>query len=346
MRLSVHSDNLVEWLALRTGLVPTPAAEAWGGMALSGVLVAATQVGLTARLAAGPCTAAEASAELGLDLTATQLLLDCLLASRHIVCRAQRYRLSRSSRRWLDPRSSLSVVRFIAGNSDYWKWWSDLPDVLRTGRPRPHHDAEPNDPYWDRYINGQYELASLSAAAVARRLRLPAGPVSLLDIGGGHGWYSAELCRRYPQVNATVLDLPGSARIGREIIAAAGLSDRIRYREGDALHADLGSGYDMVLCFNIVHHFGPAQVVDLFTKVRSALTCAGTVAVLDAFAPRSANVSQSAATLGMFMYLSSGARCYTVAELHQWFTAAGFAKPRRIPVRRIPGLALYQAHKA
>jgi hypothetical protein len=34
---------------------------------------------------------------------------------------------------------------------------------------------------------------------VVRKLQLPGDPRSLLDIGGGHGWYSAQLCLRYPQ---------------------------------------------------------------------------------------------------------------------------------------------------
>ena len=41
MRLSLRGANPAEWLALRAGLVPVAAAEAWGGMALSGVLIAA-----------------------------------------------------------------------------------------------------------------------------------------------------------------------------------------------------------------------------------------------------------------------------------------------------------------
>jgi SAM-dependent methyltransferase len=343
MRLALTSDHLVEWLALRLGLVPTPAAEAWAGMALSGVLVAATRVGLTARLARTPVTTAQASHELGLDLTATQLLLDCLQSVGHVTCRAGQYRLSRSARRWLDPDSRLSVARFVAGNCDYWQWWSSLPEVLQTGTPASHHDAGPDDPYWDRYIHGQHELARLSAAEVARRLRVPAGSTSVLDIGGGHGWYCAELCLRHPQLQATVLDLPGGARVGRQIIAAAGLADRVQHRDGNALDADLGSGYDIVLCFNLVHHLTPAQIVDLFTRVHSALAPGGSMAVLDAFAPRSRRISPSAATLGMFMYLSSGTRCYAIADLHLWLAQAGFDAPQRIPVRRIPGLALYQA---
>src|SRR5215469_2463522 len=140
-------------------------------------------------------------------------------------CQAGRYRLSRSGRRWLHPDSGLSVARFVAGTADYWSWWSGLDEVTRGAPVAGHHDAPPGDPYWRRYIGGQSELARLSAAEVARTLRLPGHPGSVLDIGGGHGWYSAQLCRRYRHLTATVLDLPGSAAIGREIIAAAGLSD-------------------------------------------------------------------------------------------------------------------------
>lgn len=50
MRLSLRGANLAEWLALRAGLAPTAAAEAWAGMALSGVIIAAVQSGVTARL--------------------------------------------------------------------------------------------------------------------------------------------------------------------------------------------------------------------------------------------------------------------------------------------------------
>ena len=54
MRLALHGANPAEWLALRAGVVPNAAAEAWGGMALSGILIAAVRTGVTARLAQQP----------------------------------------------------------------------------------------------------------------------------------------------------------------------------------------------------------------------------------------------------------------------------------------------------
>src|SRR6185312_10142513 len=109
--------------------------------------------------------------------------------------------------RWLAPDSPLSVASFVASTGDYWQWWSNLPEVVRTGQPVKPHQAAPDDPYWRRYILGQYDLARLSAGEVARRLAVPSRARSLVDIGGGHGWYSARLCQRHPRLTATVLDL-------------------------------------------------------------------------------------------------------------------------------------------
>jgi 2-polyprenyl-3-methyl-5-hydroxy-6-metoxy-1,4-benzoquinol methylase len=341
----LRGANPAEWLALLAGVVPTPAAEAWGGMGLSGILVAAVRTGLAARLAQRPGTAAELAADLGLDPLPTRLLLDCLRSNGHVTAKDGRYQLSRRSRRWLDPASGLSVAQYVAGTADYWTWWAELTDVTQGRHPAGTHGAPPGDPYWERYIRGQHELARLSAAEVARKLRLPSGARELLDIGGGHGLYSMELCRRHPGLTATVLDLPGSAAVGREIVAAAGMADRVHFAEGDATGADLGAGYDAVLCFNLVHHLTPAQIAALFGRARDALAPGGTLAVLDAFADPGRRASAAGNFLSLFVYLSSGSQVHTPAELRGWLREAGFGAPRRIRVLRIPGLSLYVAGK-
>ena len=346
MRLALRGANPVEWLALRTGLVPTAAGEAWGGMALSAILIAGVRTGITAQLARQPSTAAELAADLKLDPVPTRLLLDCLRSGGHVTVRGGRYRLTRSSRRWLDPESALSVAHYVAGTSDYWDWWADLEAVTRSGEPSGHHDAPPDDPYWRRYICGQLELARLSADEVAKKLRLPTNSRSLLDVGGGHGWYSAQLCRRHPQLTATVVDLPGSAAIGREIIARAGMSDRVEHRDANVTTDDLGSGYDAALCFNLLHHLTAEQTVALFAKMHDALAPGGTLAIMDAFAEPSRRASAQANVLGLFMYLSSGSQVHTPDRLYGWLRDAGFGPPRRTRILRIPGQAMYVASKA
>jgi 2-polyprenyl-3-methyl-5-hydroxy-6-metoxy-1,4-benzoquinol methylase len=344
MRLAVRADTLVERVALWLRLVPTPAAEAWGGMALSSVVITATRLGVFARLASEPATTATVAGELGLDPTVTQLLLDCLAAAGYVTGRpGGPYRLSRLAGRWLDPDAPLSVANFVAANQDYWSWWAGLDEVVRTGHTESHHASGPDDPYWRRYILGQRDLARLSAAYVARRVPVPGGRRRLLDLGGGHGLYSVQLCRRHPDLSATVLDLAGSAAIGREVVAAAGLADRITQVDGDVRTAELDGPYDVVLCFNLVHHLGPDEVAALFGRVRAALAPGGTLAVMDAFAVPSQRGAAAATVLNLFTYLSSGVAGYAPAQLYAWFNDAGFQRPRRVPIRRIPGQAMFLA---
>ena len=152
---------------------------------------------------------------------------------------ATRTRSRRRGRKWLDPASDDYIGTYIEHSHDYWDWWNRLEEIVRTGEGIEIHDFPADDPHWETYIRGQFELARISSPEVAKALRLPHRPESLLDVAGGHGWYSAELCRRHPTLRATVLDLPGSAAVGRRIIAEQGMSDRVQHVEGDMMSADL-----------------------------------------------------------------------------------------------------------
>jgi SAM-dependent methyltransferase len=303
----------------------------------------------------------ELAAELDLDPVPTALLLDCLISASYVTSRRGRYGLTRKGRRWLDPDSPTSVADFVAATGDYGRWWSQLPDLLRgqrSGVATQTHALPPDDPYWRRYLYGQRDLARLTANSVARAVTLR-GPRSMLDLGGGHGLYAAALCRRHPGLTATVLDLPGSAAVGREIIAGLGLTDRVRFVDADVRVADLGGGYDLISCFNLVHHLTEPDVVALFRRVRSALRPGGVFAVLDVF-PELAGRSTSTDMLTMFVYVSSGARLHSPAVLARWLASAGFnesvsqrlwrhrrsAALRGTRLPQMPGLTLYQARVA
>ncbi|WP_461208815.1 methyltransferase [Desulfocurvus sp. DL9XJH121] len=72
------------------------------------------------------------------------------------------------------------------------------------------------------------------------------GVRTLLDLGGGHGLYSVGLCDRFPELTATVFDLPGMAEA---VLAYADLSggERVRFRGGNQFSDPLGQDWDAVL---------------------------------------------------------------------------------------------------
>jgi SAM-dependent methyltransferase len=303
------------------------------------------RLGVFDRLLNGPASAEAVASDLGLTATGTRFLLDSLTAVGHLRLSGERYEVTDRSRRWLDPASDQYVGTYIQHSYDYWEWWEHMEDVIRTGKSFEIHEFPPDDPSWRVYITGQYELARLSGPEVARALKLPPDPVALLDVAGGHGWFSAELCKRHGGLQATVIDLPGSAAIGRGIIAGAGMSDRVQHVEGDLATADFGGPYDAALCFNIIHHLTPDQIVALFARIHDALKPGGTFAVLDLFTPPRNQQPDAGALLGMFFHLTSAAATYGPEELFGWLERTGFERPRKVRIRRIPSQTLYEARR-
>lgn len=344
MRMKAAPDDLLERVALAANMVPLPAGYAFLGMTSGRVVGVAQRLGVFGKLLAGPATAGRVAEELELQVPATRLLCENLAALGMLDQDGHTFSVSKRARKWLDPQSDTYIGTFLEHTTTYWEWYGDLERIVRDGgsfeiHREPAEDAE----YWRVYITGQYELARLSAEEVAKAIKLPPQPRALIDIAGGHGWFSAALCKRHKTLKATVLDLPGSARVGREIIAKAGLSDRVEHRDGDMFETELGGPYDGALVFDIIHHLSGEQIVTLLGRVREAMNAGATVAVLDMFRSDAKQQRATAATLGLFFHLTSGADLHSPDELAAYFAEAGFDAPRRTHVRRIPDQALYQA---
>ena len=344
MRVKPAADDLLERVALAANMVPLPAAYAMYGLTSGRVLAVAQRLGLFKKLLDGPATAGRVAEELGLQVAGTRLLCENLGGLGILEQDGHTFSLPKRSRKWLDPASDTYIGTWLEHAATYWQWYGDLERIVRDGGSfEIHREPAEDEQYWRVYITGQYEIARLSAREVAKAISLPSQPSALLDVAGAHGWFSAELCKRHETLKATVVDLPGSARVGREIIAKAGMSKRVEHREGDMFETDLGGPYDGALVFDIIHHLSAEQVVVLLRRVRTALKPGGTLAVRDMFRSDAKRQRASAAASGLLFHLTSGADLHSPDELAGFFSQAGFSAPKRTKVRRIPDQDLFQA---
>jgi 2-polyprenyl-3-methyl-5-hydroxy-6-metoxy-1,4-benzoquinol methylase len=336
MRLGLKADSLLERVADWFNLAPKPLAHAFFGMMAARTLMAGERLGLYAALAEGSATVEELAARLKLSPEGTRALLEALEACEAVERKKGRYQMADQARRWLDPRSSQYVGGFLDFNYSQWEWWSQLEESVRTGTPVSIHHFAPEDPRWDAYIHAMHQMARLSAPEVARVIPLPRGAQQVLDLGGAHGWFAAELCRHHRGLKATVLDLEGSVRVGREIISRAGLSHLVTHREGDLLTSELGGPYDAVMLFQVVHHLSPAQNVALLRRVRTALMPKGTLAVLEYLREDAERPPSAAPLIGLHYFLTSRAAAYTPAEMEGFLDDAGFRIEKVRQVRHLP----------
>lgn len=344
MRIRPAAEDPLERLALLLNLAPLPAGYALFGMSAGRTVGLGQKLGIFKALLGGPASASALAEMLQLQVAGTRLLCESLTALGVLASDGDAFSLARRSRKWLDPSSDTYIGTWIEHSVSYWDWYASLERVVRDGHSVEIHAGHEDDPeYWRIYITGQYELARLCAREVAGRVALPDDASSLIDIAGGHGWFAAALCARHPKLRARVLDLPGSARVGREIIARAGMSERVSHIDGDMFTAEMGGPHDAALLFDILHHLTAEETVRLLRRVREALRPGATIAILDVFRSDGERQSMIASTLGLLFHITSGADLHSPSELTGYLRRCGFSTPRRSRLHRIPDQALYQA---
>jgi 2-polyprenyl-3-methyl-5-hydroxy-6-metoxy-1,4-benzoquinol methylase len=339
MRVAIKPDSVFDRLALAfaPGLVPTPLFEGFVAMMMARTIMAATSLGVFRALDERPDAADALARRLGIDPHGSDVLLKSLHALGYVEWRDGAYRNARVVERFLLPESSASQERWVGEfGYDMWDTFSELETVLRSGEPIGLHERADDDPYWERYMRGLFDLSKLRGGFIARAI--PAdSPRRLLDLAGGHGGFAMALCRRHKDLEATIVELEGAARIGRQIVREEGMDDRVTYRVGDMFELDLGSGFDIATAFSIVHHFDRERNVTLLRRAHAALRPGGTVAVYELDRPPDDKPgTQLGALDGLLFYALSGARTYSGEEIAEWMSEAGF---ERVKVMRPPQIS-------
>lgn len=342
MKVGLVGENPLEWLALRSGQAPTPFIDTFHTFVLARAVMAATKLEVFEALAAGPLAAAAVAARCGTHPAATRALLDALVGAHYLRLRADgRYALAPVARRWLLRSSPHSLRDWAIFGLLSWDWIGQLEGFLESGKPLDVH-AMTSTKQWGDYQRAMRALADLIGPELARRAPVPPGARDLLDIGGSHGHFSALLCRRYPDLRATVLDLPAAIEQAAPLLAAEGLGGRLAHRAGNALTEDLGEeAYDLVLIASLVHHFDADTNRALVRRVAQALRPGGHLIIFESVRPeRPGQGGQLAGLFSLYFALTSASGLWSYREIAGWQREAGLVplRPIRFLLARGSGL--------
>src|SRR5215813_8937563 len=121
-----------------------------------------------------------------------------------------------------------------------------------------------------------------TAAAIAQLIDPEADrELKILDIAAGHGAFGIAFLSHNPKASVYAVDWPAVLEVAEENARAAGVADRHHKITGSAFEVDFGSGYDLVLVTNFLHHFDVPTNVTLLKKVRACLSEGGRAATLE-----------------------------------------------------------------
>jgi predicted O-methyltransferase YrrM len=300
----------------------------------SQVLLTANRLQLFDALADAPQAPDEVATRLGLEPRATTLFLRACVGLGLLEERDGRYANAPAAAVFLVTRSPAYLGGAMRYSDQLYGTWGQLEQALRSGRPALAAEAYLGD---DRertrtFVHAMHGRALGIARALVEILDL-SGRRSMLDVGGGPGTYSILLTAKHPGLRAEVLELPGVAAVAREIVAAAGASDRVVLRDGDYHDADFGHGRDVVLMSGMFHRETPQACRRLIERAWQCLEPCGLLAVSDVFTDAGGASPPFAAMFGLNMMLTAAdGGVHADADVRDWMADRGLVDLRTTPL--------------
>jgi predicted O-methyltransferase YrrM len=294
----------------------------------SGVLFSASDLGLFGYLEANAGSDAAAVAEgCSLDYRGCRLLLDGCVALGLLEKEGELYRNTPEVSTFLVPGARGDLSKAIRYNRDVYDAWGKVAELARTGTPVESPELHlGDDPDRTRaFVLSMHGRALGIGRAVIPGINLD-GCGQLLDVGGGPGAYSSLIAEKYPDISCTVIDLPAVATIADELIADAGLSDRVKTIKGDYHTVAFPSGNDAVIFFGVLHQESPEDIIMLFKKAYEALNPGGVIYVMDMMTDATHTSPKFSALFAVNMALTTNnGWVFSDDELKGWLAEAGFS---------------------
>lgn len=313
---------------------PTPALffETITAYQRSEAMKAAIELDLFTAIGEDNHTAAQIAARCQASERGARILCDYMTMIGFLTKDGNSYGLTQDSAVFLDRRSPAYIggtVEFLGSDHSIESFKHLTESVRKGGTATPDEGTlAPEHPVWIKFARAMAPMMRMPAAAIAQLIDPEANrKLKVLDIAASHGLFGLAFATRNPHAEIVGVDWANVLELSKENAKAAGVADRHGTIAGSAFDVDYGTGYDVVLLTNFLHHFDPPTNEKLLRKVHAALAEGGRAVTLE-FVPNEDRVSPPGVagfSLTMLAGTPSG-DAYTFAEFDGMFTNAGFAK--------------------
>lgn len=212
----------------------------------------------------------------------------------------------------------------------------DILGILKTNMPFNWSNS-PKGNEWTKAMAKKDFAGSFTAAMDSRGAVL--APVlaekinctnytKLLDIAGASGIYSCALIRKYPHLQATVLEKSPVDSIAKNAIKKQGFSKKISVVSADMFSVEWPRGFDIHLLSHVLHDWDIKSVRLLLQKSYDTLEPQGLLAIHDAHINRQKTGPVEVAEYSVLLMLSTRGKCYSIGEMEQLLLDTGFTNVR------------------
>jgi len=305
----------------------------------SKVLLTAVEFGVFTTLANRRLTGAELGAELKLHPRGIADFFDALVAMKFL----EREGDGPQSKYFNTPEGVLFLdensPRYVGGilvmlNARLFKFWHDLPEALRTGKPQNEirhgqkgmfEELYEELPRLEQFMGAMTGLSRINFEAFAAKFNFSKFK-TLCDVGGATGLLCIEVAKQHPHLQCVSFDLPPVEPIARKHIAAAGLSDRISTATGDFFKDPLPKA-DLITMGMILHDWNLEKKMHLIRAAYDALPPGGALVAIEALIDDARRENVQGLLMSLNMLIEFGdAFDYTGADFRKWCSEVGFKR--------------------
>ncbi len=259
-----------------------------------------------------------------------RILCDYLAIAGLLTKNGNSYSLAPDAALFLDRRSPASMATLPAFllSPMMMTSFQDLAAAVRKGGTVISEEGTvaPENPLWVEFARSMAPMMAFPAELIAQLLGAAEGKKwKVLDIAAGHGLFGIALARHNPNAEIFALDWPAVLEVAKENAAAAGVASRYRTLPGSAFNVDFGTGNDVVLLTNFLHHFDVPTCETLLRKVHASLAHGGRAVTLEMIPNEDRLTPAMAAKFSIIMLASTpSGDAYTYSQYQSMFKNAGF----------------------
>ena len=303
------------------------------GHAEARIVQSAVELAIFDALENAPLAAQAVAKRLELEPKATELLLNALVSLELLHKQADLFSLAEVAKSYLVKSSPRYVGGMIHFESSLWNCWEQLPQAIRAGKSvRPANMYQDDPAETETFINAMDSLVKArgDSEIVANAVEWSAVG-ELLDVGSGPATYPIALCKQFPKLRATIVDLPATLNITQRFVRESGMEDRIRMIAGDYRSDPIRGTYDVVFLSNIIHGEDYQKNEALIGKLAKNIKPSGRMMIKDHILDDDRVNPAVGAIFSLLMLLTTaGGRCYSFSEIKNWMHRADLSNIERI----------------
>lgn len=309
------------------------------GFCHSKVLLTAVEFSVFTKLGNRRIVGMELGKELQLHPRAIADFFDALVAMRFLDREGEgaeaKYFNTPEGAMFLDETSP----RYIGGwlvmcNTRLFKFWNDLPEALRTGRPQNEtkhgqkskfEELYSNPHGLEQFMNAMTGLSRINFETFANKFDFSKFQ-TLCDVGGALSLLSIEVVKRHSHLKCISFDLPVIEPIAKKHILEAGLAHRISTASGDFFKNPLPKA-DLITMGHILHDWNLEKKKHLIRSAFDALPSGGALVVIETLIDDARRKNVQGLLMSLNMLIEFGdAFDYSEANFRQWCGEVGFSR--------------------